>query len=185
MMDGELVLADRQAVEEIAARAAAANRVALDTEFFWERTYAPQLCLVQVAVDEHVALVDPLEGAPLEPIAELVADPNVEVVMHAPAGDLLAFGLRYGVKPTRVVDTQLLAGFVGLTALRQPRPARRRRAQDAAAPRRELLRLAPAAADARAVPLRRRRRPLPASRSSTASSSGSTSAAAARGPRPR
>ena len=116
MMDGELVLADRRAVEEIAARAAAANRVALDTEFFWERTYAPQLCLVQVAVDEHVALVDPLEGAPLEPIAELVADPNVEVVMHAPAGDLLAFGLRYGVKPTRVVDTQLLAGFVGLTA---------------------------------------------------------------------
>ena len=110
------MLADRQAVEEIASRAAAANRVALDTEFFWERTYAPQLCLVQVAVDEHVALVDPLEGAPLEPIAELVADPNVEVVMHAPAGDLLAFGLRYGVKPTRVVDTQLLAGFVGLTA---------------------------------------------------------------------
>ena len=47
--------------------------------------------------DEHVALVDPLEGAPLEPIAELVADPDVEVVMHAPAGDLLAFGLRYGV----------------------------------------------------------------------------------------
>ena len=60
--------------------------------------------------------MDPLEGAPLEPIAELVADPDVEVVMHAPAGDLLAFGLRYGVKPTRVVDTQLLAGFVGLTA---------------------------------------------------------------------
>src|SRR3712207_8471150 len=41
---------------------------------------------------------------------------SVEVVMHAPAGDLLAFGLRYGARPTRVLDTQLLAGFVGLTA---------------------------------------------------------------------
>ncbi len=65
------MLADRQAVEEIAARAVASGRVALDTEFFWERTYAPQLCLVQVAVGTRVALVDPLEGAPLEPIAEL------------------------------------------------------------------------------------------------------------------
>jgi len=109
-------MAEKADVEGLAARAVASGRVALDTEFFWERTYAPQLCLVQVAVEDEVALVDPLEGAPLEPIAELLADPSVEVVMHAPSGDLLAFGLRYGVKPTRVLDTQLLAGFVGLTA---------------------------------------------------------------------
>jgi ribonuclease D len=113
---GDPVIVDPSEVEALAARAAAAGRVALDTEFFWERTYAPQLCLVQVGVEDEVALVDPLEGAPLEPIAELLADPNVEVVMHAPSGDLLAFGLRYGVRPTRVLDTQLLAGFVGLTA---------------------------------------------------------------------
>ncbi len=103
-------------VDEIAARAQAAGRVAIDTEFLWERTYAPQLCLVQLAVGDDVLLVDPLEGAPLEPIAGLIADPAVEVIMHAATADLLAFGLRFGTRPTRVFDTQVAAGFVGLTA---------------------------------------------------------------------
>jgi len=33
--------------------------------------------------------------------------------MHAPAGDLLLFATRYGVRATSVFDTQLAAGFVG------------------------------------------------------------------------
>ena len=33
--------------------------------------------------------------------------------MHAPAGDLLLFATRYGVRATNVFDTQLAAGFVG------------------------------------------------------------------------
>ena len=112
----DAVLTDAAAVEALASRVRSAGRMALDTEFLWERTYAPQLCLVQVAVGSDVALVDPIAGAPLEPVAALLADPAVEVVMHAPAGDLLAFGLHHDVRPTRIVDTQTLAGFVGLTA---------------------------------------------------------------------
>src|SRR4029077_15779992 len=79
-------------------------------------TYAPVLCLVQIAVDGEVVLIDPLAGAPLEPIAELIAAPAVEILMHAPAADVLAFGLHYGTRPTRIRDTQVVAGFVGLTA---------------------------------------------------------------------
>ncbi len=112
----DTVLRDARGVDELAATARAAGRCAIDTEFLWERTYAPQLCLVQVAVAGAVWLVDPLEGAPLQPIADLVADPAVEVLMHAPSGDLLAFGIHHGVRPTRVRDTQVAAGFVGLTA---------------------------------------------------------------------
>jgi ribonuclease D len=104
------------AVEALAAGARAEGAVAIDTEFLWERTYAPQLCLVQVAVGDEVVLVDPLAGASLAPIAALIEDPAVEVVMHAPSADLLAFGLHFGARPTRVFDTQLVAGFVGLTA---------------------------------------------------------------------
>ncbi len=119
--DEQTVLTRADEVEALAERCRAAGRIALDTEFLWERTYAPQVCLVQVATGGgggtgEVALVDPIAGAPLEPIAALVADPAVEVVMHAPSADLLAFALAHGVGPTRVVDTQVLAGFVGLTA---------------------------------------------------------------------
>ena len=76
-----------EGVEEVARAARANGRCAIDTEFFWERTYAPQLCFVQVAVQGDVTLIDPLAGAPLDAIAALVADPAVEILMHAPAAD--------------------------------------------------------------------------------------------------
>src|SRR6266404_1195328 len=65
------------------------GRLALDTEFIWERTYAPIPCLVQVATADRLAVIDPLEGGDVDPIAQLVADPEVELLMHAPSGDLL------------------------------------------------------------------------------------------------
>lgn len=94
--------------------ARAAGRVGLDTEFLWERTYAPVPCLAQVATADRVAIIDPIEGGDLQPIADLVADPAVEVLMHAPAADLVLFARRFGTRPSRVFDVQLIAGFVGL-----------------------------------------------------------------------
>ncbi|HYX84660.1 MAG TPA: HRDC domain-containing protein [Gaiellales bacterium] len=93
--------------------AAAEERCALDTEFVWERTYAPALCLVQIATTDRLGVIDPLAGAPLEPVAELLADAGVEKVMHAPSGDLAAFVLAHDVRPANVYDTQVAAGFAG------------------------------------------------------------------------
>ena len=70
-------------------------------------------CLLQLATAERLAVLDPLEDVDVGPIAELVGDPAVQLVMHAPAGDLLLFATRYGVRATNVFDTQLAAGFVG------------------------------------------------------------------------
>ena len=58
-------------------------------------------------------MIDPLAGAPLEPVAALMADAAVEKVMHAPSGDLAAFVLHHDVRPRNVFDTQLAAGFAG------------------------------------------------------------------------
>ena len=94
-------------------QARAERRCAVDTEFVWERTYAPALCLVQLATAERLAVIDPLSGAPLDPVAKLMADPAVEKVMHAPSGDLAAFVLHHDVRPRNVFDTQVAAGFAG------------------------------------------------------------------------
>ena len=94
-------------------QARAEGTCAVDTEFVWERTYAPALCLVQLATAERLAVIDPLAGAPLDPVAELMADPAVEKVMHAPSGDLAAFVLHNDVRPRNVFDTQVAAGFAG------------------------------------------------------------------------
>src|SRR6266850_1783755 len=101
-------------VQAFADEARAQGRVALDTEFLWERTYAPIPCLVQVATAERLAVIDPLAGGDVLPIARLVGDPEVELLMHAPSGDLLLFARRFDVRPVRVFDVQLVAGFVGL-----------------------------------------------------------------------
>jgi len=105
---------DPVAAAALAADARAAGRVAVDFEFLWERTYRPQPCLVSIAVGDRVELLDPIEGAPLEPVGEMAADPAVTVVMHAPAADLILLVSALGIRPTSIIDTQLLAGFVGL-----------------------------------------------------------------------
>ena len=112
-MTGIEHLTDPAAVRAFAADARAEGRLALDTEFVWERTYSPVPCLLQLATAERLAVLDPLEEVDVGPISELVADPAVQLVMHAPAGDLLLFATRYGVRATNVFDTQLAAGFVG------------------------------------------------------------------------
>ncbi len=110
------IVTDASGVAVALAAARTAGSCALDTEFLWEKTYAPQLCLAQLAVGDQIWLIDPLAGAPLAPLGELIADPSVEKLMHAPSADLIAFGLHFGSVPANVFDTQIAAGFVGLTA---------------------------------------------------------------------
>src|ERR1700750_1322241 len=76
-------------VERLAEDARDAGRIGLDTEFMPEGRYRPLLCLVQLVVDEEVAILDPLAG-PLEPgpLADVLAAPAVEVVVHAGRQDV-------------------------------------------------------------------------------------------------
>lgn len=94
----------------------AAGTAAVDTEFMRERTYRARLCLVQVATPSGLWLIDPLEPVDLRPVAELVADPGVEVIVHAGRQDFEIFYELYGTVPARVFDVQIAAGFAGYGA---------------------------------------------------------------------
>jgi ribonuclease D len=86
---------------------------AYDTEFIGESSYHPKLCLLQVANRDAIWLVDPLE-IDVMPLLELVADPDVETVVHAGEQDLEPVARLVGHKPQNVIDTQIAAGFCGL-----------------------------------------------------------------------
>ena len=101
------------ALQEVVAAARAAGTIGLDTEFMREKTYRARLCLAQVAAGDQVWLIDPLKDTDLRPIGELVADPDVEVVVHAGKQDLEIFYEYYGVVPKRIFDVQLAAAFAG------------------------------------------------------------------------
>jgi ribonuclease D len=107
---------------ELAERAREHARVAIDTEFVSERRYQALLCLVQVAVPDPGApegvrteVLDPLGDDPPDPapLAAVLADPAVEVVMHAGRQDVGLLRRSWDTDVTNVFDTQVAAGFLG------------------------------------------------------------------------
>jgi ribonuclease D len=103
-------------VAAIAARAREAGSLGLDTEFMPEGRYRPLLCLVQVAVEDEVWVLDPLTGIDPGPLAEVLADPAIEVVVHAGRQDVAILRREWQTDVTRVFDTQVAAGFAGFSA---------------------------------------------------------------------
>ncbi|MDW8398020.1 MAG: ribonuclease D [Acetobacteraceae bacterium] len=88
--------------------------VTVDTEFLRERTYWPELCLVQLAGEAEVALVDTLSpGLDLAPLGALLANPAVLKVLHACRQDVEIFVLRFGAAPAPLFDTQIAAMVAG------------------------------------------------------------------------
>jgi ribonuclease D len=108
-------------LEQLAEHARAAGRLALDTEFIGEGRYRTLLCLIQLAIplgdDVHIGLLDPLagdfDGAPL---AAVLADPDVQVVVHAGRQDVALLRRVLATDVCNVFDTQLAAAFAGLGA---------------------------------------------------------------------
>lgn len=87
--------------------------VALDTEFVRTRTYYPQLGLIQLFDDQQLVLIDPLNIRDWSPFIALLTDTSVTKFLHAGGEDLEVFLHRFGVLPTPMIDTQILAAFSG------------------------------------------------------------------------
>jgi ribonuclease D len=106
---------------ELAGRAAEAGRLAIDTEFMSERRYQAMLCLAQLAVADPDApdgvrteILDPIEGElDAGPLAGVLADPAVEVVVHAGRQDVAILKRTWQTDIQNVFDTQVAAGFLG------------------------------------------------------------------------
>ncbi len=91
-----------------------ARWIALDTEFVREKTFYPQLCLVQIATEQSVACIDPLAITDLGPLLATLYNPSVTKVMHAARQDMEMFYHLRGELPRPVFDTQLAAPLLGL-----------------------------------------------------------------------
>ena len=107
------VTTDRQ-LEQYCGQLAHSEWIAFDTEFVSERTYRPVLCLVQVATEEHLALIDALAVEDMTPFWRAIAEPGHETIVHAGRGEL-EFCLRaVGRLPAGLFDVQIAAGLVGI-----------------------------------------------------------------------
>ncbi|HZD70998.1 MAG TPA: HRDC domain-containing protein [Actinomycetes bacterium] len=109
----------------LACSARAAGRIAVDTEFMSEGRYLPLLCLVGVAVPamrdaglvERAELIDSLdETVDVTPLAEVLADPDVQVVVHAGRQDVALLRRAWRTEVRNLFDTQIAAGFASFGA---------------------------------------------------------------------
>ncbi|HEV7180231.1 MAG TPA: HRDC domain-containing protein [Candidatus Baltobacteraceae bacterium] len=101
----------RAGLDALCERIRASSRVALDTEFHAERSYAPRLMVVQLAFDDGAVIVDPLAVPDLHPLLEALG--SVTLVGHALSSDLKIFAERFGMVPPNVFDSQVAAAFLG------------------------------------------------------------------------
>jgi ribonuclease D len=116
-------LAGSADVAALAELARARGRFGIDTEFMSEGRYRALLCLTQVAAEDdgeptglRTILIDGLGDADVRPLAELLADPAIEVVLHAGRQDVAILRRAWRTEITNIFDTQIAAGFAGESA---------------------------------------------------------------------
>jgi ribonuclease D len=87
--------------------------ISFDTEFVSEDSYRPLLCLIQVATEKRIAMIDPLDCEDLTPFWDLLVDENRTVVVHAGREEILFCYRATGKRIPNLFDIQIAAGFLG------------------------------------------------------------------------
>ena len=101
------------ALDDFVSSIATQPWLAVDTEFLRERTYRPELCLLQIATADVVACIDPLTLDNIDPVLDVIYNRNITKVLHAASQDLEIFYWLRGEVPVNLFDTQVAAPLLG------------------------------------------------------------------------
>jgi len=107
------IISDRD-LRDFCERIAGAKVIAFDTEFVSEDSYQPELCLIQVAAEGRLAIIDPLVVQDLAPFWNLLAAPGKETLVHAGREEFRFCLKATGQRPSGWFDVQLAAGLIGI-----------------------------------------------------------------------
>jgi len=102
------------ALQDFCTSLSGCTQLAIDTEFVRDKTYYPQLCLIQIASDKHLACIDPFGIDDFAPLQAILSDPAVLKIFHAARQDLEVLHYSLQVMPGPIFDTQLAATLLGL-----------------------------------------------------------------------
>lgn len=108
----ELITTDAQ-LKRYCKELSQAESIAFDTEFVSENTYRPELCLIQIAVEDQLVVIDPLEIDNIDLFWEVLVQPGHETLVHAGREELCFCLDSQGKGPANLFDVQLAAGLVG------------------------------------------------------------------------
>ncbi len=109
----ESLIETPDALDDCCAQLEQCAAIGMDTEFVGENSYHPELCLIQIATDSALFLIDPFALKSLDAFWKIVVDPSRTVVTHAGREEVRLCFLACGQAPPNLVDLQIAAGLVG------------------------------------------------------------------------
>ena len=110
-----MYIASQDDLESFVERSKNTSILAIDTEFLREKTYYPKLCLMQMATDDEVVIVDPFAVDDLKVLTELLVDESIVKIFHAGHQDVEIIIYDIGCIPRPIFDTQIAAALLGQT----------------------------------------------------------------------
>ena len=101
-------------VSELARILVQEPAIAIDTESNSRHRYPERVCLVQVATNSKVYLIDTLAVNDMKPIGEVLADETVAKVTQGAEYDIRCLDREWGFRVRNLFDTSIAARFVGM-----------------------------------------------------------------------
>ena len=108
-----MLIDDDSQLKAFVKRCCTSPYMAIDTEFLREKTYYARLCLVQVAIEGEVAIIDPFAIKDITLLNDALTSPDVVKIFHASSQDIEILYHETGVVPRPVFDTQVAAALLG------------------------------------------------------------------------
>jgi len=112
-LPGVVLIESESALHAFVTRARAEAVVAVDTEAASFHRYVDRVYLVQVSIREATAVIDPLAVTNLDPLGDIIGDPDIEVVFHDADYDLRILDRDYGFRASHLFDTRIAAQLLG------------------------------------------------------------------------
>lgn len=108
-----MLIDDDSQLKAFVKRCCTSPYMAIDTEFLREKTYYARLCLIQVAIEGEVAIIDPFAIQDITLLNDALTSPDVVKIFHASSQDIEILYHETGVVPRPVFDTQIAAALLG------------------------------------------------------------------------
>lgn len=109
-------------IESLAEQLRQHHVIAFDTEFIREKTFYPQLEVLQVATGEDAWIIDaqafpPVKSrgrTPIQPLLDIFGESEILKIVHAAQADQECLYTQYGIVASPILDTAIAASLCGL-----------------------------------------------------------------------
>ncbi len=112
-----VIISNQAEWNDLAASLKKQPSIAVDMESNGFHRYKERVCLIQIAANGTVALVDPLAVHDLSALGEIFADTSIEKILHSADYDIRSFDREYGFRLKNIFDTSIAAGVIGSNKL--------------------------------------------------------------------